>query len=140
MEGISWATSILVIAEIAFIVAVGLGFAVVARRKSRIGQAAIPEEQRGKHPEGRWMGIGMALGVLTGLPLGLALQNPAVGPALGLCIGIAVGRSLEERHKAEMRPLTADERRMRSRITGVGLLLVALVVASVAALLAAMRQ
>jgi len=135
MEGALQVTSMLVFAAIIFIAAAGLGFVVYADRKSRASQDTIPEEQRGKYPAGRWMGIGLGLGMLTGLSLGLALQNVAVGPAFGLCIGIAVGRTLEERHKAEIRPLTAEEKRVRSRLTAVGLVLVALVLASAAVLL-----
>jgi hypothetical protein len=135
MAGALQITSVLVFAAIFLIAAVGLGFAVYADRKSRASQRIIPEEQRGKYPAGRWMGIGLGFGMLMGLPLGLALQNVAVGPAFGLCIGVAVGRTLEERHKAEIRPLTAEEKRGRSRLTAVGLILVALVVASVAVLL-----
>jgi len=140
MEGASQVASMLVFAVIIVIAAVGLGFAMVAGRKSRASQDAIPEEQRGRYPEGRWMGIGMGLGMLVGLPLGLALQNLAVGPAFGLCIGVAVGRTLEEKHKAEIRPLTVEEKRTRSRLTAVSLVLVALVAACVAVLLAAMPK
>ena len=140
MEGTSQVTSILVFAVIILVAAVGLGFAVYSDRKSRASQDMIPEEQRGKYPEGRWMGMGMGLGMLMGLPLGLALQNLAVGPALGLCLGVAVGRSLEEKHKAETRPLTPIEERVRSRIRMVSLILLALVVIGTAVLLYAMPK
>jgi uncharacterized membrane protein YfcA len=138
-EAIPFITILLFAAVIVF-GAVVLGLAVYVNRKSGARLETIPEEQRGKYPEGRWMGIGMCLGVALGLPMGLAMDNIAVGPAFGLCIGVAIGATLERKHKAEMRPLTADEKRIRSRITAVGLVLVALVAACVAVLLAAMPK
>jgi len=140
MEGALQVSSMLVFAAIMLVAAASLGFVVYADRKSRVGRNAIPDEQRGKYPQGRWMGIGLGLGMLMGLPLGLALQNLAVGPALGLCLGVAMGRSLEERHKAETRPLTPVEERVRSRIMVVSLILLALVVIGTAVLLYAMPK
>jgi hypothetical protein len=140
MEGALQVSSMLVFAAIMLVAAASLGFVVYADRKARVGRNAIPDEQRGKYPQGRWMGIGLGLGMLMGLPLGLALQNLAVGPALGLCLGVAVGRSLEERHKAETRPLTSVEERVRSRTMVVSLILLALVVIGTAVLLYAMPK
>ena len=140
MEGVLQASSMLVFAAIMLVAAASLGFVVYVDRNSRVGRDAIPGAQRGKVPQGRWMGIGMGLGMLMGLPLGLALQNLAVGPALGLCLGVAVGRSLEEKHKAEMRPLTPAEQRTRSRIRVVSLILLALLVIGTAVLLYAMPK
>ena len=140
MEGVLRVTNILVFAAIIVIAATGLGFAVYANRRSHASLETIPEEQRGKHPEGRWMGIGMCLGVALGLPMGLAMDNIAAGPAMGLCFGVAIGATLERKHKAEMRPLTAEEKRIRARFTVVGLVLVALVVACVAVLLYIMER
>jgi len=68
------------------------------------------------------------------------MDNIAIGPAMGLCFGVAIGATLERKHKAEMRPLTAEEKRIRAPITAVGLVLVALVVACVAILLYAMTK
>ena len=140
MEGVLQVSSMLVFAAIIIVAAASLGFVVYADRKSRAGWDAIPGAQRGKYPQGRWMGIGMGLGMLMGLPLGLALQNLAVGPALGLCLGVAVGRSLEEKHKAETRPLTPAEQRVRSQVGVVSLILLALVVIGTAVLLYAMPK
>ena len=86
------------------------------------------------------VGIGMGLSVVLGVPMGLAMDNIAVGLAFGLCSGVALGATLERKHKAEMQPLTAEEKWIRSRITAVGLVLVALVVACVAVLLASMPR
>ena len=77
------------------------------------------EALQASHPEGYWMGIGVALGVALGLPLGLAINGAmgdagsgtAIGPAMGVAIGVAIGAALEQRHKGETRPLTSYEKR-----------------------------
>ena len=92
-----------------------------------------------KHPEGYWMGIGVALGVALGLPLGLAINGAmgdagsgiAIGPAMGVAIGVAIGAALEQRHKGETRPLTSYEKRARRWMTWVGLAVLVLLAAVV---------
>ena len=87
------------------------------------------EALQASHPEGYWMGIGVALGVALGLPLGLAINaamgdagsGMAIGPAMGVAIGVAIGSALEQRHKGETRPLTSYETRARRWTTWVGI-------------------
>ena len=95
---------------------------------------------RTRHPEGYWMGIGVALGVALGLPLGLAINaamgdagsGMAIGPAMGVAIGVAIGTALEQRHKGETRPLTSYERRARRWMTwgGIAVLVLLAVIAA----------
>jgi len=98
------------------------------------------EALRTRHPEGYWMGIGVALGVALGLPLGLAINGAmgdagsgmAIGPAMGVAIGVAIGTALEQRHKGETRPLTSYERRARRWMTwgGIAVLVLLAVIAA----------
>ncbi len=81
-----------------------------------------------RYPEGHWMSIGILVGVALGTILALAgillvKMSFLVGiaPVLGLSLGIAIGAALERRHKDELRPLTGEERQLRSRLTLVGL-------------------
>ena len=75
------------------------------------------------------MGIGISVGLLIGMALGVAMgiatdsmsSGIALGPAMGVAIGVAIGAGLEQRHKDEIRPLTEDERRTRSRLAWVGI-------------------
>ena len=95
------------------------------------------EALQASHPEGYWMGIGVALGVALGLPLGLAINaamgdagsGMAIGPAMGVAIGVAIGTALEQRHKGEIRPLTSYEQRARRWTTWVGIAVLVLLAA-----------
>ena len=95
------------------------------------------EALQASHPEGYWMGIGVALGVALGLPLGLATNGAmgdagsgtAIGPAMGVAIGVAIGAALEQRHKGETRPLTSYEKRARRWMTWTGIAVLALLAA-----------
>jgi len=95
------------------------------------------EALQASHPEGYWMGIGVALGVALGLPLGLATNGAmgdagsgtAIGPAMGVAIGVAIGAALEQRHKGETRPLTSYEKRARRWTTWVGIAVLVLLAA-----------
>jgi ABC-type nickel/cobalt efflux system permease component RcnA len=101
-----------------------------------------PASPGGKYAEGYWMGIGIGMGLIAGMVLGfglgLALGNSglgmAIGPGMGLAIGIAIGAALEQQHKNEIRPLTSEERRARSRMTIVGLVTLAMGVLAFAGL------
>jgi hypothetical protein len=126
------------LAVLALIVVIAVAAAAVAiwtNRKLRADpDFAVLQENR---PEGYWMGIGVALGVALGLPLGLALNaamgdagsRMAIGPAMGVAIGVAIGTALEQRHKAETRPLTSYEKRGRRWMTGVGIAVLGLLAA-----------
>ena len=95
------------------------------------------EALQASHPEGYWMGIGVALGVALGLPLGLAINaamgdagsGMAIGPAMGVAIGVAIGTALEQRHRGEIRPLTSYEKRARRWTTWVGMAVLVLLAA-----------
>ena len=131
--------SLAVLALIVVIAVATAGVAIWTNRKLR----ADPdfEALQASHPEGYWMGIGVALGVALGLPLGLAINGAlgdagsgtAIGPAMGVAIGVAIGAALEQRHKGETRSLASYEKRARRWTTWVGiavLVLLALVAAA----------
>jgi preprotein translocase subunit YajC len=89
-----------------------------------IAFVAIKEKRKefkrtGKYPEGHYIGLGLALGMAIGMPLGLAMDNIALGPGMGLPIGLAIGVALEKKHKAELRPLTENEKKAK-RIAALG--------------------
>ena len=127
--------SLAVLALIVVSAVAAAGVAIWTNRKLR----ADPdfEALQARHPEGYWMGIGVALGVALGLPLGLAISGAmgnagsgtAIGPAMGVAIGVAIGAALEQRHKGETRPLTSYERRARRWMTWVGIAVLALLAA-----------
>jgi len=81
-------------------------------------------KKTGKHPKGRYMGLGMAYGMALGLPFGIALRNIALGLALGLPIGLAIGAALEKKYQDKLRPLTEKEEKIRkiAVLFGIGLL------------------
>jgi hypothetical protein len=83
---------------------------------------------QGKYPQGHWMSIGMCIGIAMGsIPalVGLLFDDMSswvgIAPAMGLGFGIAIGSALERKHKDELRPLTEEENRMRSRVVLVAL-------------------
>jgi hypothetical protein len=114
--------AIVIILLIVVVGIVAVVAAIRAARQSRTEQSSAPAEQHGKYPEGHWlsvgMGIGIALGAGLGVPIGIALGNVALGlalgPGMGVAIGVAIGSGLEQKHKDEIRPLTGEERRMRT--------------------------
>lgn len=114
---------------------VGIGMIVfVLLRNVRTAQG--PESQ-GKYPQGHWMSVGMCIGIVIGCVPSLAgiLFDPmssfvAIGPAMGCGLGVALGAALERKHKDEIRPLTEEEKRTRSRMMFVGLGALALLVVS----------
>jgi hypothetical protein len=109
--------------------AVVIGLIFVVFRRSQRGASLDIASSDGKYSEGYWMGagmgIGLAIGVAFGAALGLATGNigfgVAVGPGMGVAIGVAIGTALEQKHKNEIRPLTAEERRTRAQLTIVAL-------------------
>lgn len=80
------------------------------------------------------MGVGIAAGMLGGYVLalitGIRMDDLTsfiiFGPATGMLFGVAIGVALEQRHKDEIRPLTAAEQRARRRAMVVGGALVVL--------------
>ena len=127
--------SLAVLALIVVIAVAAAGVAIWTNRRLRADpDFAVLQEKR---PEGYWMGIGVALGVALGLPLGLAINaamgdagsGMAIGPAMGVAIGVAIGTALEQRHKAETRPLTSYEKRARRWTTWVGIAVLVLLAA-----------
>ena len=84
----------------------------------------------GKHPEGHYVGWGIAIGFMIGFPLGIATDNIALGPAMGLPIGLAIGAALEKKHAKDLRPLTAKEENIQrmGMLAGVGLLILGILV------------
>ena len=131
--------SLAVLALIVVIAVAAAGVAIWTNRKLR----ADPdfEALQARHPEGYWMGIGVALGVALGLPLGLAINaamgdagsGMAIGPAMGVAIGVAIGTALEQRHRGEIRPLTSYEKRARRWTTWVGMAVLVLLAVVAAA-------
>ncbi len=127
---------ILVTIGIAVLVVIGIGMlAFVLARNVRTAQGPT---MQGKYPQGHWMSIGICIGIAMGCIPSLAgiLFDPmssfvGIGPAIGCGLGIAIGSTLERRHKDELRPLTEEEQRLRSRLTLVGLGVLALLVLSV---------
>ena len=67
------------------------------------------------YPKGYWMEQGIGMGVALGAGIGVALQNIAIGIGIGIAIGTAIGLEREQKHKAEVRPLTDEERRLRKQ-------------------------
>ena len=65
------------------------------------------------YPKGYWMSHGMGLGMPIGIAIGVALGNIAVGVAIGVAMGTGIGSGLEKKHKDEIRPLTAEEERLK---------------------------
>jgi CubicO group peptidase (beta-lactamase class C family) len=125
-----------------FVIVVALAAGVVAlwRRSKRRADPAWPT-LRSQHPEGYWMGRGLALALALFVPLGLAMNSLmgndgsglAIGPAVAVVIGVATGAALERRHKRETRPRTSYENRARGWMVGIGTATV-VVVAALAAL------
>jgi hypothetical protein len=130
----------LLLAGVGLVVVIGL-IIVVALWRAR----TVPglDSQTGKRPEGYWQSLGISLGLVMGmaigLPLGIAMDNIAIGvalgPGFGLSIGVAIGAALEQRHKHEVRPLTDDERRARSRAALIGVVTLIVGVAALALVL-----
>ena len=129
------------------LLAIGIGVIVVASIGMvllglvRSARATRDPATQGKYPQGHWMSIGMLVGVLIGsvpaiisILMDRASWLVAMSPAMGLGIGVAIGSALEQRHKDELRPLTEEEKRMRSRVLLVALGTLALLVLSVSVL------
>lgn len=110
-----------------------LGFVLLRNVRTAQGPTML-----GKYPQGHWLSIGMCIGIALGsIPalLGLVFDNMSlwagIAPAMGLGSGIAIGSALERRHIDELRPLTKEEQRLRSRFALVGLGAVGLLVLTV---------
>ena len=124
---------------IAVIVVVGIGMVMfVLLRNVRTAQGPALQ---GKYPQGHWMSIGMCIGIAIGCVPSLAgilfdemSSFVAIGPAIGCGLGVAIGSALERKHKDELRPLTEEEQRVRSRMTLVALGAIALLVLSLVVL------
>jgi len=79
-------------------------------------QAKKHMDIRKKHPgypKGYWMSRGMGMGMPIGIAIGVAMENIAVGVAIGVAMGTGIGSGLEKKHKDEIRPLTAEEERLK---------------------------
>lgn len=122
-------------AIIGALVVIGVGVILfVLVRNMRTAQGPT---MQGKYPQGHWMSIGMLIGIsigaipsLAGIVFDDTSSFVALGPAMGCGLGVAIGTALERKHKDELRPLTEEEQRLRSRMTFVGLGLLALLVLS----------
>jgi hypothetical protein len=82
------------------------------------------------HPKGYWLSQGIGIGLAVGSGIGVALGNLAIGVAMGVAIGTTIGASLEKQHEDEMRPLTAEEKKLKKQtfLFAVGTLGVGMVV------------
>lgn len=124
--------------ELYFLLAISIGALVLAGlgvmlalRPARIDDSP---ELAGKRPQGYWMGVGIAFGLLAGYILtfiaGILSRDwqffIILGPAMGMVFGLAFGVALEQRHKDEIRPLTAAEQRARRWAMWAGVALVGL--------------
>ena len=129
------------IALLILLIAIGMVVVVVRRRQDRNGQALARSED--KPYEGEWMGMGIAIGLALGMALGVLMGvfmdnmalGIALGPGMGVAVGVAIGSALEQKHKADIRPLTPQERRPRMWLLGItlglGLLVLSVVLASI---------
>lgn len=68
-------------------------------------------QRNGRKPEGYWMGIGMAICVPIGMVMFTAMgrQYLPIGVGVGAGIGVSIGAALEQRQKADLRPLAPAE-------------------------------
>jgi hypothetical protein len=115
----------------------GLVLAWVALRRRRFA------DQEEVHPEGYYMGLGLALGMgvgsLLGGWIGVLEGDPSrgltLGPSAGLALGALFGVALERKYKDRLRPLTVEERRAQRIAFKVGVGVLAVVIAVCAALL-----
>ena len=80
-------------------------------------------QNKGKHPRGYWMSVGLSTGVGIGAALGITLENIGIGIALGTAIGAGIGTSLERKNKDKIRPLTEQEYERQRWAVIVGLLI-----------------
>jgi len=122
---------------IGIVAIVVLGVVMVALVLLRNMRTAQGPAVQGKYPQGHWMSIGMCIGIALGcIPsvAGILFDEMssfvAFGPAIGCALGVAIGSALEQKHKAELRPLTEEEQRTRFRLTLVALGALALLVLS----------
>jgi len=91
-------------------------------------------EKTGKHPEGHYLGQGIAYGLPFGFLLaffiGIYFDNPSFmaifGPILGMGFGLPIGSYLEKKHSSELRPLSPAELKMKKNLVIFTGLLVAL--------------
>ncbi len=123
--------------SIGIVTLVVLGVVIVAFVLLRNMRTAQGPAVQGKYPQGHWMSIGMCIGIALGcIPsfMGLLFDQMApfvgIGPAIGCGLGGAIGSALEQSHKDELRPLTEAERQTRTRLTVIGLGVLALLVLS----------
>jgi hypothetical protein len=122
---------------IGIVAIVVLGVVMVALVLLRNMRTAQGPAVQVKYPQGHWMSIGMCIGIALGcIPsfVGILFDEMssfvAFGPAIGCALGVAIGSALEQKHKAELRPLTEEEQRTRFRLTLVALGALALLVLS----------
>ena len=88
-------------------------------------------DNKGKHPQGYWMGGGLAIGVAIGVALGIALENIGTGIAIGIAIGAGIGASLEQGNRKNTRPLTeVEQKRQKWGMVG-GLVVMLLAIAGI---------
>ena len=92
-------------------------------------------DNKGKHPQRYWMGIGIAIGLAIGVAIGVSLENIGVGIAIGVAIGAGIGASLEQQNKTNTHPPTGEEQKLQKGGLVVGILVMLLTIASIIALL-----
>lgn len=85
-------------------------FAIIQFRK----QEAIRKENSG-YPEGYWMSKGIGIGIAIGAGIGIAMGSIPIGVGIGVAIGAAIGSGLEKKHKDEIRPMTAEEKKLKKQ-------------------------
>lgn len=66
-------------------------------------------------PKGYWMNQGIGIGIAIGAGIGVALGNIAIGVGVGVAIGAGIGSQLETKHKAETRPWTEEEKKLKKQ-------------------------
>lgn len=100
----------LLVGLIAVIIVVMLVFAVTQKIKLN----KIRKKHPG-YPKGYWINQGVGIGVAVGVAFGAAVGNMGLGIAIGIAIGAAIGSGLEKKHKDEIRPLTAEEEKLKKQ-------------------------
>jgi glycopeptide antibiotics resistance protein len=117
-----WPTIMIIVFAVLLLVIIP---AIIAKRK-------INEEfkKTGKYPEGHYQGIGMAFGMLIMMPFGFfftVLTDNSVFTSLwiptGLAIGLPIGQYLEKKNKDKIRPLTEKEKKLRTKMAFISLVM-----------------
>jgi hypothetical protein len=99
------------------VIGILIGFLLAIRNST----TDLNPQNKGKHPRGYWMSVGISIGVAIGVALGPLFGNIGIGIAIGIAIGSDIGASLERKNK--VRPLTEQENKERRWAVIVGLLI-----------------